>query len=86
MESSQHAQLSELQNNALGIEKMFWLISEAFYPLLRKVEGCDSLKDLKATITDNDHIHAMADSLGVPEENRFVNISPSLQDLKDSHL
>ena len=86
MESSQPAQLSELQSEALGIVKMFWLISEANYSLLRNIEGCDSLKDLKATITDNDHIHAMVDNLGIPEENRFVNISPSFEDLKKSNL
>ena len=65
---------------------MFWLISEAHYPLLRNLEGCNSLWDLKATITDNDHIHVMAESLGIPEENRFINISPSSDDLKKSYL
>ena len=65
---------------------MFWLISEAFYPLLRSLEGCDSLLDLKATLTDNDHINLMADNLGIPEENRFINISPSFDDLKKANL
>ena len=36
-------------------------------------------------MTDNDHINAMADNLGVPEENRFININPTLKDLKASH-
>ena len=86
MESSQQSQMSGLQQEALDIIKMFWLISEAFYPLLRKIEGCDPLLDLKATITDNEHINAIADSFGIPQENRFINISPSFDDLKKSNL
>ena len=78
--------MSELQNEALEIEKMFWLISEADYALLREVEGCDHLNDLRATITDNQHIHAMADSLGIAEENRFIDVSPSFDDLRKSNL
>ena len=36
-------------------------------------------------MTDNDHIIAIADNLGIPEENRFININPKLKDLKTSH-
>ena len=74
-----------MQQEALGIVKIFWLISEANYPLLRKIEGCDILKDLKATITDNDHIIAMADHLGIPKTNRFINISSNITELKTSY-
>ena len=74
-----------MQQEALGIVKIFWLISEANYPLLRKIEGCDILKDLKATITDNDHIIAMADHLGIPKSNRFINISSNVTELKTSY-
>ena len=63
MESTQY---SKEQQDSLGLVKIFWLISEAYYPLLREIEGCEDLSDLKATITDNDHIIAMADNLGIP--------------------
>ena len=33
-------------------------------------------------MTDNDHIMAIADNLGVPKENRFININPTMKDLK----
>ena len=64
--------------------KIFWLISEAYYPLLREIEGCEDLSDLKATITDNDHIIEMADNLGIPKENRYININPTVKDLKNT--
>ena len=40
------------QQAALGIDKFFWMITEAKYDKLRKVEGCDTLTDLNATVTD----------------------------------
>ena len=36
-------------------------------------------------MTDNDHIIAMADNLGIPEENRFINMNPTFKELKDTH-
>ena len=65
--------------------KIFWLISEANYALLRKLDGCDILTDLQATIKDNDHIFAMADHLGIPETHRFINISSNVNELKTSY-
>ena len=53
---------------------------------MRKIEGCDGQGDLRATVTDNEHIIAIADNLGIPPENRYINISPSLKDLKESHV
>ena len=34
------------------LEKIFWIINNSIYDELRKQEGCDTLIDLKATITD----------------------------------
>ena len=85
MQSAQTSQLSKMQEQALNMDKIFWLISESYYELLREVDGCDSLGDLLATVTDSHHIIALADNLGVPQENRFININPKLQDLKTSH-
>ena len=65
---------------------MFWLLSESCYDKMRKIEGCDGQGDLRATVTDNEHIIAIADNLGIPPENRYINISPSLKDLKESHV
>ena len=45
--------------------KIFWLATEAKYDELRKVEGCETLYDLNATITDGEHIMAIADAIGV---------------------
>ena len=70
----------------MDLVKIFWHISESRYNLLREIDGCDGLTDLPATVTDNEHITAIADNLGVPEENRFININPTIKDLKASHL
>ena len=84
MQSAQTSQQSK-EKKAHELDKIFWLISESRYELLREVEGCDRQADLKATVTDNPHIIAMADSLGIPKERRFINISPKLEDLKASY-
>jgi hypothetical protein len=68
------------------MDKIFWLLSESHYELLRELDGCDRQADLPATVTDNDHIIAIADNLGVPQENRFIDINPTLKDLKTSYL
>ena len=85
MQSTKTSKLSKIQEQAMDIVKIFWLISESRYQLLREVDGCDGQADLLATVTDNNHIIAMADNLGVPQENRFINVNPTLKDLKKSH-
>ena len=65
--------------------KLFWLISESDYELLRGVNGCEGQSDLPATVTDNDHIIAIADGLGIPQDNRFININPDKKDLDKSY-
>ena len=34
------------------LEKIFWIVNVSKYPELRKIEGCNALTDLNATITD----------------------------------
>ena len=80
------AQLTKLQQEALGIVKLFWFMSETFYEALRNIEGCEDLQDLKTTVDINQHIMAMADNFGIPKENRYINISPNISDLKKSSL
>ena len=67
------------------MEKYFWMVTEQWYGKLRKVDGCDKLTNLKATVTDGKHIKKIADKLGVPKENRFINSSPSIDDLKETY-
>ena len=71
---------------AIELEKIFWLISEDEYSKLRKINGCEDLTDLPATIPDNKHALKMADYLGIPEDNRYLNISPDVKELKSTYL
>ena len=71
---------------AIELVKLFWLVTEDKYEKLRTIEGCETLTDLKATVTDGKHILALADEMGIPEKNRYINISPSLKDLKKTYL
>jgi hypothetical protein len=50
----------------MGIEKMFWMITEAKYDLLRLIEGCHELTDLNATVPDAKIVLEMCDGLGIP--------------------
>ena len=74
------------KKKALNLVKIFWLITEDKYDKLRTLEGCDKLYDLKATINDGKHIQAIADSIGVRPEHKFVNISTDLKALKKTYL
>ena len=85
MQSAQTSQLSQTKEQAQDVDKIFWLISESHYQLLRELDGCDGQVDLPATVTDNDHIIAIADNLGVPQENRFIDINPTFKKLKTSY-
>ena len=53
------------KNEAINLIKIFWLVTEDKYKALREIEGCETLYDLKATVTDGEHIKAIADGLGV---------------------
>ena len=86
MQSAQTSQLSKEQEQAVDTDKIFWLLSESHYELLRELDGCDGQADLPATVPDNDHVIAMVDNLGVPQERRFININPTLKELKTSYL
>ena len=44
---------------------MFWLITEDKYDKIRTLEGCSTLYDLKATVTDGKHVQAIAEAIGV---------------------
>ena len=63
MQSGKTSQLSKIMKQAQDMVKLFWLISESDYELLRELDGCERQDDLPATVTDNDHIIAIADSL-----------------------
>ena len=41
MEFIEATGLSEVQQEAVDIVKMFWLLSESRYDKLRKIEGCE---------------------------------------------
>ena len=58
------------------------MVTEDQYAELRKIEDCDTLYDLKATVTDGAHIMKIADEIGVEDEYRFVDISPTFADMK----
>ena len=55
-----------------GLEKYFWMVTESKYAKLRKIEGCESLTDLKATVSDGKHVQTIADKMGIPKSNRFI--------------
>ena len=44
-----------------ALEKYFWMVTESKYAKLRKIDGCEILTDLKATISDGKHIQKIAD-------------------------
>ena len=71
---------------ALGLEKIFWLITEDNYAKLRLIKGCGDLANLPATIPDSSHVLKMADNLGIPHKNRYIDTSPTLKSLKKSYL
>ena len=67
MSKSATAKYEDIEQEALDIVRMFWLISEGTYDELRKIDkDCEkSFGDLPATTTDNPHIRAMAKRMGV---------------------
>ena len=54
------------QRKAIELIKFFWMITEDKYDKLRQIQGCENLLDLKATVSDGNHIKAIADNLGIP--------------------
>ena len=68
----------EEKKAAVEIDKYFWMITEAKYDQLRTISGCEELTDLNATITDGEHIIELANQFGIPEDNRFIDISPTM--------
>ena len=54
------------QRKAIELIKFFWMITEDKYDKLRQIQGCENLQDLKATVSDGNHIKAIADNLGIP--------------------
>ena len=65
---------------------MFWMITEAKYDLLRLIEGCNELTDLNATVPDAKFVLEMADGLGIPEANRYIDTSPNFKGLKKTYM
>ena len=76
----------EEKKAAVEIDKYFWMITEAKYDQLRTISGCEELTDLNATITDGEHIIELANQFGIPEDNRFIDISPTMTDLKKTYM
>ena len=73
------------QLESLTVEKYFWMVTEDKYEKLRTINGCEELTDLRATVTDGEHIINIANQIGVPDENRYIDISPTLADLKNTY-
>ena len=61
------------------------MVTEAQYAELRKLDGCENLIDLPATIKDSAAILKIADMIGVEDEYRFVNNSPTIEGMKETY-
>ena len=72
-----------MENEAINIVKICWLIFCDKYDLLRKLEGCSKLDDLDAVKTDKLEVFKIADGFGIQEEYRYVRENPSLSELKE---
>ena len=68
------------------LEKIFWILNNSAYPELRKLEGCETLTDLKATTTDCQDIMKMAKGFGVPDENIYRNEEPTFAEMKKTFM
>ena len=76
----------EEKKQAHSLEKYFWMITEDKYDKLREINGCETLTDLPATVPDGVHVMQLAKNLRIPEENYFIDISPTQADLKKSYM
>ena len=56
-----------------GEPKYLWMVTDEDYSKLRTLPKCDDLRDITASAKDRGHILTLADALGVPEENRFLD-------------
>ena len=65
--------MDSVKNLNDGLEKIFWLITENDYSELRELDGCKDLGDLDATIKDSKHMINMADALGIPRANQYID-------------
>ena len=77
--------LQNKMQNANKVDIYFWMITDDNYEELRKIVGCEGLADLGATKKDGVHIMRLARSLGVPEENMYINNRATIKDLKATY-
>ena len=63
-----------------------WIMNNSIYDELRKIEGCNTLWDLKATPIDVKVIQKMAKAFGVKDEHYFHDSEATLDDLKKSYM
>ena len=65
---------SKQELEAINIHKMLWFYVCDDYAAFRTLEGCSSLQNLPAVITDLEAVKKMADKMGIPddEEHRIV--------------
>ena len=68
------------------LQKIFWILNVSKYPELRKLEGCQDLTDLNATIPDCLEIMKMAKGLGVRDENIYRDEEPSFDQMKATYM
>ena len=72
--------------NTEELEIMFWIINNSKYDKFRKLEGCEDLGDLTATVTDIEHIINLAKCFGVKDEYMFIDSEHNYQELKTTYL
>ena len=68
------------------VEKIFWIVNNSVYDELRKIEGCETLTDLKATTTDCQDILKIAKGFEVPDENIYRNEEPTVEEMKKTFI
>ena len=65
-------------------EIYLFLVTEDKYGKIRKIDGCKNLIEIPATKTDAKYIKKIADQMGIPTKNRFIQVSPNMKNLKES--
>ena len=75
-----------MSSNIQGWEIYLWVVTEDQYDKLREIEGCENLQYLSATINDREHILKIADELGIPNSNRFIQVSPTYKEVNATYM
>ena len=62
------------------------MISESNYDKLREIKGCESMQDLAGAALSRKAMTEIADCMEIEESDTYIDISPSVKDLKISYL